>query len=77
MLEEESRKIHDNFDTIMDKIKYSDYCVPFGKYQGCFLADVFSEDPEYFAWLDKIAHDNDVTDYPNLRGAINYLKGEK
>lgn len=77
MLEKESKQTQDAFNSMMNKMKYNDYCIPFGKYQGCFLADVYTEDPDYFSWLDKIAHSYDATEYPNLRGAIDYLKGEE
>lgn len=76
MLEKESKKLQDAFKEMTNKMKYSDYCMPFGKYKGCFLADIYSEDPEYFEWLSTIADKNKATDYPNLSGAIAYLKGE-
>lgn len=38
------------FEEMTNKVKYSDYLMPWGKYRGEFLADIYVEDPEYFHW---------------------------
>lgn len=40
-----------DFKKIENRIKYNDFVMPFGKYAGCFLMDIKSEDPNYFEWL--------------------------
>lgn len=43
------------FDKITNKVKYNDFLVPFGKYQGEFVADVLYNDRPYFDWLYTVA----------------------
>lgn len=39
------------FEELTNKVKYQDYMMPWGKYQGYFIADVMLEDRVYFDWL--------------------------
>lgn len=43
-------------------------CLPFGKYRGEFIEDVFSEDEQYIDWLYDKLNDND-----RLKQAIDIL----
>lgn len=39
------------FEELTNKVKYQDYMMPWGKYQGHFIADILLEDRSYFDWL--------------------------
>lgn len=39
------------FEELTNKVKYQDYMMPWGKYQGHFIADILLEDRAYFDWL--------------------------
>ena len=39
------------FEELTNKVKYQDYMMPWGKYQGHFVADVMLKDRVYFDWL--------------------------
>lgn len=38
----------------MKSVKTNDYVMPFGKYKGCYLSDIYSEDNRYFRWLEEV-----------------------
>lgn len=44
------------------------FVMPFGKYIGCFLSDIYEEDRKYFEWLETL--DNS----PELTEAIQQIK---
>lgn len=44
------------FDSVTNRItEYDNYIMPFGKYRGLFLVDIFKGDNDYFMWLFKKA----------------------
>lgn len=65
------RKEKSNWEKMMEKLMYNDFIVPFGKYQGCFLGDVYAEDRKYFEWLSSL-EDTDQ----ELKNAIAYWQKE-
>ena len=46
------------FETGTNKVSTDNYLIPFGKYTGMFVSDLYNEDPKYFIWLfDKARKD--------------------
>lgn len=56
---------------MMDKLKYNDFVMPFGKYKGCFLMDIYCEDTGYFKWLLTL---EDIDQ--DLKEALEYCQKE-
>ena len=50
-LKEESKNVQKKFEELTNKVQFSDYIMPFGRYKGEFLIDVLLEDRQYFDWL--------------------------
>lgn len=52
---DEGAMVQSKFQEITNRVKYSDYIMPYGKYKGEFIADILIEDPNYFYWLQERA----------------------
>lgn len=53
-MQNESIKIDNilkKFETITNKVKFSDYMIPYGKYKGMFLADLLVKNEKYYMWM--------------------------
>lgn len=50
-LKKESQELQSKFELFTNRVKYSDYMMPFGKYRGKFLKDLLRDDPKYFYWI--------------------------
>lgn len=60
------------FDEMTNRVQFSDYIMPYGKYQGEFIADINIEDQDYLFWLMERLSDDD-----ELKRAIRYhIEGE-
>lgn len=70
MLEKESRDLQNKFDEFTNKVTLGNYLMPFGKYKGEFVADIYQEDRDYFDWLYDKADGQ-------LKEAMTFIKGEK
>lgn len=67
---DEGTMVQAKFQEITNRVKYSDYIMPYGKYRGEFLADIKIEDPNYFDWLAERARGE-------LKEAMDYhMKGD-
>lgn len=69
MLEKESQNLQSKFEEFTNKVEMGNYIMPFGKYKGEFVADVYREDRKYFDWL------YDRAEGP-LKDAMIFIKGE-
>lgn len=68
---DEGKMIISKFQELTNRVKYSDYLMPFGKYKGEFIADILVEDPDYLIWASE-----NITG--EVKEAIDYhLKGDQ
>lgn len=63
---EDSQDVLSKFNRITNRVMFSDYMMPFGKYEGEFLAKIVKDDPDYLRWLFPRVNNNE------LRDAIHY-----
>lgn len=60
------------FDEMTNRVQFSDYIMPYGKYKGEFIADINIEDRDYLHWLMERLSDDD-----ELKRAIRFhIEGE-
>lgn len=60
------------FDEMTNRVQFSDYIMPYGKYKGEFIADINIEDQDYLHWLMERLSDDD-----ELKRAIRFhIEGE-
>lgn len=45
------------FEQGTNKVDTEHYIIPFGKYTGLFVSELYSKDPKYFIWLFDKARD--------------------
>lgn len=63
---EDSQDVLSKFDRITNRVLFADYMMPFGKYEGEFMAKIAVDNPEYLMWLYTRATTSE------LRDAIQY-----
>lgn len=44
------------FQAATNRVRYEDYLMPYGKYRGEFIADIYKKDPQYVFWLMDHSH---------------------
>lgn len=56
----EEQDVQEKFTRLINKVKYQDYAMPFGRCKGWLIADIKKKEKAYFNWMLENLHEGDL-----------------